>query len=181
MADLVDFALDGQAIEGLQPQAGKQLDARFERLIGIAEGADFLRFRPLHCSRVRHAPMGGHRVPRPHRADLTGGLVADSEHEIHHRRAGFGEFVPAFTAQPARLEMRLFDEIERQRVNRPFWESAGAVPPKSSFPQCSSSASAMMLRAELPVQRNRSLYIPPSVIFRPAGHGLRASTMAETM
>src|SRR6516165_2720055 len=67
-------------------------------------------------------PNGRSPGSPPHRADVTGGLVADGEHEIHHRHAGFGEFVPALTAQPARIEMSLFEQIERQWVDRPFWK-----------------------------------------------------------
>jgi hypothetical protein len=43
--------------------------------------------------------MGGHRLAGPHRADFVSGIVANGENKIHVRRAGLGEFVPAFAAQ----------------------------------------------------------------------------------
>src|SRR6516225_9292096 len=107
LADLVDFAFDRQAIEGFEPQASEEFDPGFERLVGITESLDFFRVRAAHSSGVRHAPMGGNRIPRPHRAGFTGGLVANGEDEIHYRRARFSEFIPAFAAQPVGIEMRL--------------------------------------------------------------------------
>jgi len=35
-------------------------------------------------------------------------LVANREHEIHHRRAGTGEFMPALAAQPAYRQLKIF-------------------------------------------------------------------------
>ena len=71
--------------------------------------------------------MGGHRVAGPDRAYLAGGLVADGEDQIHFRRPRPGEFVPALAAQPARIEVGLFEEIERQGVRGALGEAAGAV------------------------------------------------------
>src|SRR6516225_7253503 len=71
--------------------------------------------------------MSGHRSPGPHRTNLARRLVADGEHKIHDWRTRFGELVPAFAAQPAGIEMRLFEQIERERMHRTFWETAGAV------------------------------------------------------
>src|SRR6516165_9122213 len=96
MADLVDFAFDSQAIQSFEPQAGEELDTGFERLIRNTKGAVLLGLRALDSRRIRHAPMGGHRIAGPDRADLTGGLVANGEDEIHLGRARLGEFVPTF-------------------------------------------------------------------------------------
>src|SRR6516164_11604392 len=71
--------------------------------------------------------MGGHWIPGPHRTPLAGSLVADGEHKIHARRTRFGELVPAFAAQSAGIEMRLFEHIECERVHGTPGKAPGAV------------------------------------------------------
>jgi hypothetical protein len=46
MADLINFLLDRQAIESIEPQAGEELDPGFERLKGITEGTVFSASEP---------------------------------------------------------------------------------------------------------------------------------------
>jgi hypothetical protein len=43
---------------------------------------------PFHGRWIRNAPVCGHRLAGPVRADLTGGVVADGEDEVQLRRAG---------------------------------------------------------------------------------------------
>src|ERR1700730_15836202 len=126
-ADLVDVAFDRQAVKLLDRQRHKKLDAIFERDIRLAESFPLLSVRVLHGSRVRHAPMGGDRIARPDRADFTGGLVADRKDKIHDRRAGPGELVPAFAAQAACRQMKLFEQVESYGMNRAFRKAAGAI------------------------------------------------------
>ena len=45
--------------------------------------------------------MGAHRLARPKRANLVGGVVANREDEIEHRGAGAGKFFPRFGTQAA--------------------------------------------------------------------------------
>ena len=66
----------------------------------------------LHSGGIGHAPMGGHRISGPDRAGFAGGLVANREDEIHHRRAGTGEFMPALAAQPVCRQMKPFERIQ---------------------------------------------------------------------
>jgi hypothetical protein len=42
--------------------------------------------------------MRRHRMTGPDRADFTGGVIANGDDEIHHRRIGRCELVPAFAA-----------------------------------------------------------------------------------
>jgi hypothetical protein len=56
--------------------------------------------------------MGGHGIARPNGAQFAGGLVADREDEIHHRRTGPREFMPAFAAQPVCRQMKPFERIQ---------------------------------------------------------------------
>src|SRR3984893_17160525 len=126
-ADLVDVAFDRQAVKLLDRQRHKKLDAVFERDIRLAESFPLLSVRVLHGSRVRHAPMGGDRIARPDRTDFAGGLVADRKDKIHDRRAGPGELVPAFAAQAAGRQMKLFEQVESYGMNRAFRKAAGAI------------------------------------------------------
>jgi hypothetical protein len=86
-----------------------------------------------------------------------GGLIADREDEVHHRRAGAREFMPAFAAQSACRQMELFKQVEGHGVHPTFWKLPALYPLNRSLPQCSISTSARMLPAELPVQRKRTL------------------------
>src|SRR5262245_28389290 len=59
-------------------------------------------------------------IAGPGRAHFARGLVANREHEVHHRGAGPGEFIPAFAAQTLRSEMKLLKRVT-------FGKAAGAV------------------------------------------------------
>src|SRR3984893_15314844 len=126
-AEVVDVAFERWALELLDRQRHKKLDAVFERDIRLAESFPLLSDRALHGSRVRHAPMNRDRLARPDRADFTGGLVADRKDKIHDRRAGSGELVPAFAAQAAGRQMNLFEQVESYGMNRAFRKAAGAI------------------------------------------------------
>ena len=93
----------------------------------IAKSLPALIFRALDDGGVGDAPMRGDRIARPDRADFAGGLVADGKDEIHHRRTGTDELVPALAAQTAGRQSEPLKKIERQRVHRAFREAAGAV------------------------------------------------------
>src|SRR6516164_170972 len=82
-ADLVDAALDRQAVEFVDWQRNKQLDTVFEGDVGIPEGAPLPGFRAADGGRIGHAPMRSRRITGPDRAQFARRLVADSEHKIH--------------------------------------------------------------------------------------------------
>ena len=141
--------------------------------------------------------MSGHRIPGPHRANFARRLVADREHKIHDGRRRFGELVPAFAAQSAGIEMRLFEQIERERMHRTFWETAGAVAFEAALGPVIDQrfgenaprgiAGAKKQHIVDPLARHGSGGARPATR-RPravwlTGHaqGLRASTMAEAM
>ena len=92
--------------------ATKSLIRFFERDIGVAEGPPQLCFGPLGSGRIGHAPMGGHGIARPNGAQFAGGLVADREDEIHHRRTGPREFMPA----PRAIYADRFDSYAGQKL-----------------------------------------------------------------
>ena len=125
----------------------------------------------LDRGRVLDAPMRGDRLARPDRADLAGRIVADGEDEIELGRVRRGELVPALRAKPVGRE------AAGRRAARsatgctsPFGKLPAEKARKRPSPSRLSSASARIERAELPVQRNRTLYGGP-LMLAAAGRG----------
>src|SRR5918994_4302729 len=107
VANLVNLFLDANAIQRPQRQAAENLDAAFERPKDFVEYGEALRLSAF-CSRgILHPPMRCDRLPRPHRAGLACGFVADGEYEIELRRARPRELIPALAAQPVRRELEV--------------------------------------------------------------------------
>src|SRR5712672_4318699 len=92
--DAVDFFLDSEFVEAGQRQAQQQADSALENHECIAECAFHLFRRTGHCGRIGNAPMRGHRLSRPNRADLFRCAITDSEHKIEMWCSGFREFIP---------------------------------------------------------------------------------------
>src|SRR6267378_614335 len=109
-------------------------------------------------------------------ADLAGSLIADGEHEIHFRRAGLGELVPALAAHTGRSQVQPFQQLDRERMHAAAREAAGAVTLEPSL--------APMLDQRLGENASRRVggAEKQDVVGarRRHGCGLRASTMAET-
>src|SRR5438445_4448778 len=76
---------------------------------------------------VFDTPMRLVRMPGPDRADFARGVVADSENEIHLRRAGRIELVPAFRAHAGSRIAVAFQRFERKRIDRALRHAAGGV------------------------------------------------------
>ena len=83
------------------PAAGStKMRMRFEQELRASENA--LRFRFVGSRRprrIRHAPMRGHRLPGPDRADFAGGVVAHGDHEIESRARRPAKLFPGLAAQ----------------------------------------------------------------------------------
>src|SRR5689334_318477 len=71
--------------------------------------------------------MGGDRIARPDRADLARGLIADGKDEIHDRRAGASELVPAFAAHFTDGQAKPIKQVQRQWMHCPLRKAAGAI------------------------------------------------------
>ena len=56
--------------------------------------------------------MRAHRLAGPHRAGGPRRLVADGEHEIHFRRLGQPELVPAFRAQAGHVVAQRLEQVD---------------------------------------------------------------------
>src|SRR5205807_286744 len=101
LADVVEFALECEAVESLQGKAEEETDSAIEDQEGVPEGAFDLRLAPANGGRVGHAPVGGHRLTGPYGADLFGGVVTDGQDEVELGSSGLGEFIPGFAAEIA--------------------------------------------------------------------------------
>src|ERR1700745_2793366 len=79
-----EVALECEAVESLQGKAEEETDSAIQDQEGIPEGAFDIGLAPANGGRVGHAPMRGHRLTGPYRADLFGGVVTDG-----HSESGF--------------------------------------------------------------------------------------------
>src|SRR5918994_5669954 len=81
-----------------------------------------------------HAPMRGHRLPRPDRARFGRRLIADRKHKVHKWRLGSGELVPVLTAQLVRRKAIFFQKLQGKRVHAASRMTPGAERLKLIFP-----------------------------------------------
>src|SRR5260370_13459506 len=94
-ADGVEPRLQGHLVQAAERQAEEDLDAVLERRESLAEGGPTLDLGALDGGRIRHAPVRGHRMPRPRRARLAGGVVARRADRGHFKSAALGALRPA--------------------------------------------------------------------------------------
>src|SRR3546814_1925085 len=66
------------------------------------------------------------RLPRPDRAELAGGVVAHGEDEVHRRRAGRSELVPALRAQAVHRDVLVAQQVQCVGMRRALGVAAGA-------------------------------------------------------
>src|SRR5207248_10539545 len=66
--------------------------------------------------RVLTPPMRRHRLARPYRAAFSGRIVANREDEIHHRRIGTRELLPALRAQIVGGVVATPENLDRKRI-----------------------------------------------------------------
>jgi len=74
-ADILDVPLQGEFIELVEWQAGKQFDTPRQHEEGIDKCAALFVLTARHRRRIGNSPMGCHRLTRPERTLLTGSLV----------------------------------------------------------------------------------------------------------
>src|SRR5439155_12183240 len=101
----LDPLLETPAVELLEWQAHKQLNAALENIGDAKELAGFLLIGSLKLPGIFHAPVRRHRLSGPDRTDFARCFIADSDHEIHHRRISLGELVPVLAVEPVSGEM----------------------------------------------------------------------------
>jgi len=94
-----EFALKAQLVEVLEWQGRERIDAPRESLKYLAKRAPLRVVTAVHLRRIWKAPMGGDRLPGPHRADFAGRVITDGDDEIHLRRVRDCKLIPAFASQ----------------------------------------------------------------------------------
>jgi hypothetical protein len=132
--DILDPACGLRPAQLAMAKGEEELDAAFEHAEGVAKGDHALGFRAVGGRRIGHAPMRGDRMPRPDRADLAGGVVADGEDIIHVRRVRRGELRPAFRSQPVDRQLHLLQQRDRERIDRAFRVGTGAPRLEATLP-----------------------------------------------
>jgi hypothetical protein len=98
--------------------------------------------------------MCRHRLSRPNRAAFSRDIVAERKDEVQVRCSRNCQLAPVPRAEGANVEVRLPEQVKNKGMHLPFgWLPAGKA---GNFPGPSrcKMASAMIDRAELPVQRN---------------------------
>ena len=103
--------------------------------------------------------MRRHWLSGPNGARFGRGLIAHREHEVHKRRIGLGKLVPVFATQSFGSQAVLFKNFQCKRIYTSCRMTPRAKALNLSFPRALRIASAIMLRAELPVHRNRTLNV----------------------
>src|ERR1019366_10168298 len=93
LSNAIDLFLQRETIEGRQRKREKKTDAAIEKKKRFAKGALDFCWSSGDGSRIGNSPVRGHGLPRPQRAGLLGGVVADREDEVHLGRAGPPEFI----------------------------------------------------------------------------------------
>ena len=76
----------------------------------------------LDGGRILDAPVRGHRLPGPDRADLAGRAVADREDEVERRRTGLRELVPALAAQPFDRQVGASPAVRARKDSPAQWD-----------------------------------------------------------
>src|ERR1700746_3201373 len=99
LADVVEFALECEAVESLQGKAEEETDSAIEDQEGVPEGPFDIGLAPANGGRGGHAPMRVHRLTGPYRADFCSGVVTDGQDEIEFGGSGLGEFIPGFAVK----------------------------------------------------------------------------------
>ena len=103
--------------ENAEREIEEEADAITQQTRGFRERRADLRLGAFNSGGVWNAPMGGHRLPGPDRADLAGGVVANRENEIERRRAGRRELVPRLGAKIRDLVAAALDDRPDVRVD----------------------------------------------------------------
>ena len=119
----------------------------------------FVFIAALNCRRVMNAPMRRHRLSGPDRARFRRRLITHREHECMNGAPGRENSLQSLLRRPSVGRSVLFEELQREWIDAPGRMTPRAEGFEFGFPEEFRIDSAMMLRAELPVHRNRTFNI----------------------
>jgi hypothetical protein len=127
LTNLPDVLVQCESIQLFEWQARKKLNAATKGMGCISKRLALLDVGASYRCRIRHAPVRGHRLPRPERTRLGGGLIVDRNHKVELRRVRSGEFFPALASQAVDRDPLLTQELERERMDFAFRMTPRAV------------------------------------------------------
>ncbi len=96
MANLSHFGGQAGFLQTCERQGEEKGNAPPRVSKGDNEGALAIHVAPFNRRWVRNAPVRSDWLSGLDRADFTGRIVANGEHEIHDRSARIGKLIPAF-------------------------------------------------------------------------------------
>src|SRR5687767_1107015 len=133
LADVVELAFQSEPIELLEWKRKQQVDTHAKLGERTQEGPAALMVRAGDHRGIRNTPMRRDRLARPHRANLSRGVIAHGKYEIEPWRAALRELIPVLRAQSGRWQPVLLQQLERERVDLAGRAAAGAVRLEPSF------------------------------------------------
>lgn len=133
-ADVIEPALEGEAVEAGERQCEEKTDAAVEEEEGIAEGCGNVTGGVANRAGVGNTPVGSHRLTGPNRTNFFGGVITKSKDEIQFGSAGLGEFIPAFAAEVVGWEFGRFQLPKRTRIHKARGMAACAVSGENGLP-----------------------------------------------
>src|ERR1035437_4821186 len=102
-----------------QRKREKKTDSPVQNKKRVAESAVGFSGVSVSRGRIGNSPVRSHGLSWPERAGFPGGVVANSEDEVHRRSAGPRELVPALAAQAGCGYASHRKLLQRFGTNRP--------------------------------------------------------------
>jgi hypothetical protein len=149
--------LQGERTQGCDWQAEKKTDSTIQRGKCRAKRPIDLLWGSLYCGRVGDTPVRRHRLTGPQWTNLVGCIVTYGKDKMKWWGVWLRELIPGLATKIRRIHTGLFNLLDGSRAHKTGWMATGAVRREVSPPLRRMIASAMIDRAELPVQRNNTL------------------------
>src|SRR5690606_11548901 len=96
--DVAQFLLQAHAVQSRDREVYEQGNAMTKHVMGSGESLLLVAVTARDRSGIGNSPVRRHWSTRPDRTAFPGRAVADRDDQIHRRRFGAFEFVPAFAA-----------------------------------------------------------------------------------
>ncbi len=158
-SDLADFLLQREPFQTRGIKAREQGDAPMKNGEGFRESQALFVIGTGDRRGIGHAPMGRDRLSGPGRANFARCVIANGDAEIQIRRVGLREFVPVFAPCASGGNSFFCQPFQGKRVDRSRRVAARAEGAETALANWFNKASAMMLRAELPVHRKSTVKV----------------------
>src|SRR5579863_2160946 len=121
LADSVQLLLQRERAKRFHRQTDKNIDAVRDHAHSVSERQTHFRLGPNFGGGIGQTPMGSHRLSRPNRTCLCGGIVAEGKCKIEFRCVRAGELGPAFRADLTDVVVQPFQEIDGIGMHMAPW------------------------------------------------------------